>query len=389
MYFFHRIRKFLYYVVPALVFLSCGKENKIQLEELSQFSIDLPYRPLIYKSGIINCTPDSSLLYFYNPATYSRIDFFSAHQHLVKTVSLKKVKRKCLAINNIAVVSPDSIFILSDHTNQIFLIDGNGNVLNQRIFLDSSVAHFKLELTSSLLSGFLFNDDQLVFKCSYYPAERNNRFRNYYSYNRQSCYFASISIYDVFNPACKLKFHLKGFYNYFLANGDCNVEPPYYVFEKNNILMGSTYSDTVYILDRDFTLKHKIKLQSQYTPAIKCRPMRYNISGEDYLIGEDSLGLRQTMSAMISNITFDEFRKLYYFTIIHPVDPDFEEERKFIERRSSVLIYDTNFSFLQEVLIPKALTHEVFIRKDGLMWKLNDKDEIDHYKYALYNIKTK
>ena len=98
-------------------------------------------------------------LYFGDCTTAKKIRFFTFEGDTIKTISLKSVTNDGEEIDDISVISLDTILALTLYTNKIYCIDGKGHCI-KKIYIDSLLPKdsYKYEFHSSIYKDFYENE---------------------------------------------------------------------------------------------------------------------------------------------------------------------------------------------------------------------------------------
>jgi hypothetical protein len=370
--------KYSFIITLFVLFSGCFERgNTVYLDEGGEVSITLPYEPLAYNAGIIQINNDSSLLYFYNTATYKQVDIFSLKGEKLHTVPLINIKKEWKSeIEKLVLLSYDSILVLSKNT--IFLLNSSGQILDRSVLFDTLILHAGIEFSSSYFSSFLVNRNTLLFHCDYYNAEKKNYIESLYNTNKAQPYFAKVSIYPGAKPF--IKYGLAGFYNRFLKQNACNVELPGYTAVNNQVIVSSWYTDSIYVLDTLLKINKIICVHSKYT-SLKSPAQTYQS------ITQDSVNFYFKVSGLITGVFYEEAKKLYYIRVEHEMNHNAtREEMK--EKKTSLIVYNQSFELIGEILLDKTtLTGEIISTPCYLLIKQKNYKVGNTYKFKIMHVK--
>ena len=156
------IKLSLYILFIAVILLcSCAnndKKNDYKIQ-ITKRVYEMDFFPNHMYSGILfDRELNQELLYFGDLVTTKKIVFFDLEGTKIHTVHLKDaVKNSLYGINNISVVSMDTILLLENYTNTLVLVNSKGEELKK---IDLSLYHsdqYLVEFNSSIFGDFSYN----------------------------------------------------------------------------------------------------------------------------------------------------------------------------------------------------------------------------------------
>jgi hypothetical protein len=348
---------------------SCSNGHKIQFREANEIAFNLPYEPIIRNSGTID-----SLIYFFNTATYKTLDFFDLSGKNILSVPLSSLIKECHEINDIVVKNFDTVLALSQNSNLLYILNRKGLIIKRVILRNEKNDKYSIELSSSIFSNFSVNNS-LLLNCCYYLKEKGSLYEHY-QISRSKPYFAQINNYLSDTP--RVIYHLPHFYDRFLGDEDCNVEGAVYnIVNSGMILLGSWYSDTIYVLDKEMKIKKAVPIHSDYGRLI-VRPQRVKT------LNQDSLNFSLQTHGSIDRFFYDKEKGLYYVSAMHSVPYNSKKSAIATNRSWSILVYDDNWNFLVEEVMPPRLYSpgEMIVCKNGMLIKLKSHKN----KFKLFDV---
>ncbi len=310
------------------------------------------------------------------------ISFLSTTKKLIAVYDLDGIKKMDVSLqafynqdrhlNNYYVKSLDTIILLSTTTNNLHLMNSLGEIW-KTIKLDKLISNTTDEYTYALSRIFhqqqWSNDNYFLF--AYYTM---SNLQSPSSYADEYDWW--VDFYTTFNQSFQL-FRLG---DLFTENPTATFFAPFPKFKElqrtlsvsayayvNNLVILFTYdSNHVEVYDPS-TLEciHKFDLHSRYTElggkGLKIeRNMKMN--EQEYTNQELFYG------GHIRCFLFDEVNQLYCVFISHRQDGERYPERKFENAQHSLLLYDKNFKFLDEILLVGKYAYTgSFVTSKGMM----------------------
>lgn len=227
-------------------------------------------------------------IYFGEPTTKKLITVFDMFGKRKVIIPLDNVIKKINTIENIKIISWDTILIFGAHNNKIANIDSLGNI-RSIIMLDKRVKYGTGEILEHITSQYseFYSNGTLYFKNMFVSASKESevpQVNSYFGFALNIPYFLKvqnlISIDDI-----KYTFGLDSFYRRFMSDSIAMSEPAYFSLCNEKIVVFSIFTDTLYIVDTAFLkIMNKIKIVSSYSKLFS-KPFNVNkLSGyQEYL----------------------------------------------------------------------------------------------------------
>ena len=374
---------FLIFIITIFIFFSCAKSiQKVEFTVSDIIEINTPYITSVRNSGLIYITQDSSLLYFYNTKTFHQIDVFSQKGIFIKSISLKVLDNE--NINQVCFYNKDTILALTHNSNILYTLDSNGKLLSFKNLSNTPILNYHIELDPSIYNHtFILNTKSLIFHSTYYCDTNDtliDPIKQHYEVNKSQPYFCEIKNFQ--DISLQFIYHFPNFYSRFLNPKNCNVEGTHFTTTDTQILQCSSYTDSLYVLNKNtFALDTILKLKSSFTKiGMKAIDYDKNI--------QDSISIYFQTQGSICDMQFDTYNQLYYISLTHSILLNSTRKEKGINRNWSVLVFDTKFNFINEIKMPKGkyLPGSFICTKYGLLLALND---LKKSKYQMYHVKKK
>jgi len=361
------------FLVILITILSCNRANHTSLnfKKHELVSYNTGFTASGYHWGTIKVSKDT-LIYFADVLTKKKITLFSLTGKKIKTIPLDTVLKKYLKIDDICVKSLDSVIVLARYANQIYFINGTGNI-TKHIDLDPYlyINGYKFEVYSTVLpnSDFCLNND-FIFAMGLAKFSSEDTTRQKYLYD----FFKTKYHLNYFIKFSNLSdsIHTKTGFNQLYASFKPNkfiVEGSYFKFVNNRIFVLTGYKDTIYELDTNFNVLAKHKILSDYTDL----DLGKNIVDIQDIDNDPNYPniLAQTCGR-IDKFYYDAFRKRYYVTVSHKVNIKNKRKDRAENRPWSLLVYDNKFNKLGEFVFNGKEYYDSFIiLKNGIFIKIS------------------
>jgi len=384
------ISPFLFLVI-LITILSCTRTNhsSLNLEKHDIVSFNTGFTLWGIHWGTIKVSKDT-LIYFADVMTNKKIIFFSLTGEKIKTIPLDTILKKHIEIDDICVKSLDSVIVLARYANQIYFINGIGNItkhidLDPYLFINGY--EFEVYSTSFPNSDFCLNND-FLFGMGLAKFSDEGLTRQQYLYN----FFKTKYHLDYFIKFSNLSdsIYFKTGFNQLYASFKPNqfiVEGNYFRFVNNKIFVLTAYKDTVYELDTDFNILDRHKIVSDYTNLDLGRNI---VDIKDVDNDPDYTNVIAQTCGWLSVFYYDAFQKRYYVTVYHKVNVKNERKDRAENRPWSLLVYDNKFNKLGEfVFNGKEYNDDFIILKNGILIKISkynklyEKDKAQFMRFTI------
>jgi hypothetical protein len=380
-------------LVAIVIFNSfCQSNNigKISLTEIENIEFNLGYAPMSRYSGTVELH-GKEYLYFGDAMTNKCIDIVAYNTDTVCRIPLNEVIKK-EEIEDFYIRNLDSIFVLSQYSNHLYLIDNKGSILKTAYFTQYLKPHGSYDLRSSAYQDFYFNGSFL------FAGERHVEapFEDDVKSLRYICgkMYASPHFFkftNVFTDSAKLQTGLNGFYLKLVTSDSFLVESQFYyhIENKNRLFCFSAYSDKISEIDPDsLTIKRDITIKSKYT-KVGCSPVPIN---EETLKDNNLISNTLQTQGGIARLFFDKYRQLFYVIVMHSVDGNAPKNNRGPYRAWSLFVYDSTFTNFSEIKMPplKLDPFNIIVCKEGLListnFPMNKNYESNKAKFTLFKV---
>lgn len=338
------------------------------------------------------------LIYMYDHDAQKEIKFYTLNGSLVKSVPLRTAKKMADNIAGISVISIDTIIINSDYTNQILVINRNGEIWK------------KIDLTNNLIDK---KQNQYEFVSSLFPANQNGSsillnccwrsnlkdaaqelpprdnlaeltyfYKNYY----ESPFFITLS--NIFSDSPKIEYHAYGLCKKILNNIEILAEPPSFTCIDNNIFIYSMHSDKLSIINRsDFSFSKSIQIKSEFT-NIGVSTIKINAENMDKV--RDSTIYKIENAGRIIRVLYNVRKKEYYCFVKHEkTNKEINDKRNLF----SIIVYKPDFQKKKEYVLDNRLYdyNSSIVTGNGLMILKNDttknllKNDKNAYSFLVFD----
>ncbi len=321
---------------------------------------------------------DSDTYFYFSDATTKKAVVVFRGDSLISTTSLKAVLKYSDRLEGIIPLNLDSFLILSEYSNQLFLINKKGEIINKQSLNDVLKEDDKYELRSSsqglqIKNRTIYLGNSPKFDSGYVKGnvkalqEAHNKatFRPFLTKFRSI--FSITTDYQVENDGVLGRFAVK--------DAD-NFDFPNFSFFQDKILVKNIYSDKILLIDTA-----SLKLDKEYsikpkTVKINCQPLK--IEKFDPQGNQDRGNTNVQTCASIRELKWDSYRRLFYLSVIHSVPFDSPPEKKRDNRSWTFIVADENFNILSEkfMKVGEYNYSGFLVTKEGLMLKIHEKNTI-------------
>ncbi len=373
------MRKIVVFCLLTLALTSCNifKSNPARVELIEKEKIvipigeDIEYRTNYFK--LLTNEDNKELLYYLsNSKTITVFDL--QNKNIAFEIPLKQGN------DAIHIISKDSTLIIPFRTNNLLLIDSEGNTLQtwktNELFQDSIVfEHYNIKAytdNSNNLNIFLETNHSL-------------RLPEYYLYPK-IMYLKINKEGKVIDSKKFAKFPLSFYQKEYMAF-DC-------IFELNSegaLFVNYQKENCIYEYNKNVEYERTINFQSKY---IK--------DGFIYIKKVDSVGFDYNSIQQISHpffraLYYDKYRNLYYLSAIHAQNYKNEDGtlNDYWDRCWSIIVFNSNFEIIDEIYMePKKYRFsELAVSKDGLLIsnnvESNPEFNPDLLQLTLFEVKVK
>jgi len=394
------LKEILIIIFTILVFCGCQNKNERKIIKVKDIEFNIGFEADRIGNYFDENTK-TELLYFHDYHCRKKILFFDLNGNFIDSVPLIEARNYLKDINNLDIISMDTIVVNSKHLNKnkIVVIDRKGKIW-KTIDIDSIADKYngrKYRMHTSFYKNYINNKKDIFLTPTYYPEDdigiikSNEKFKkgafqyykDCYEISYESPYFLKIS--NFLSPKPKCEYGLKDFYKN-LSNKPINLnELSKFLFINNKLLVCSQFSDTIYNIDIDkMIINNKYPINSKYSKLFR-KPLP--MTEESYKnIWEKSL-LESQLSGSISNLLFNNKTNKYNVIVYHEINQQALDTLEFTERPFSILVYDTLFNKKEEFAFTDGLYWGgiSIMTSEGLMIKKNNKHE-KNYKKSVFTL---
>lgn len=356
-------------ILLILINASCKKEPNLETTEYT-FILDKNFKPNHMHSGIYYDKKTQEELFFLGELTSAKkMIFLNKKGETVHSISFRKFfsNTNC-SVNDVFVASLDSIYLLSNYTNELYLVNRNGELINHILLNETNKDLKKHELYSSIFSSFSAPDNpSFIFSCDpsidiqYSDGTRIKEMQGYYEAKRQGPLFVEFKNNMSDNP----KFHLKGKFKDFIPKNSFHFEFSFYSISAKHLIFSSWYSNKLFVYDyKNERMVKEIDVKSQHTD-IGARP--FQINKKNHNKHEQLLRKIGAFKGQIDRFYFDDTKELLYVIVFHE-QKDLNSEIMGAARPWSLIVYDKKFEKILEKKFnsKKYASGFTMLSKDGL-----------------------
>jgi len=316
---------------------SINSNHELTLNKSYIFDTGFRSPTIIKKTFLLD---NEEFVAFSNFETHKKIVLHSLDSKNTIHIPLDEIISKKEKIMSFDITSKDSIFIRTQYTNRIYLINGLGEILDE-IDCNNFLSQYEGGIFNFEFSGnsnpFMINDTTLI--CSLTPYLQDDEpfnFVNYYEKLHQLKIPYFVKIDNIFNEKSNVSFGLFNFYDNFSSKESFRLEIKKWNFIDSNIFVSSFYSDTIYVVSTN-TLNIKTKI------PIKSKLIEDAILTTEILLSdvENGLNYNEHINAsprFSSLVNYDKFKNQYWVGLKEPK-----------KHKNIILILDSNFNYSQEL----------------------------------------
>jgi hypothetical protein len=374
-----------------LILFSCRgyekKELKLRFQESILFQTEMPCREKF--SGTFPSKEHGQVFYFSNVTTEYSIKFYDIEGEFIKETKLDTIKRINQNIEDIDIISFDSIYIVSQYTNLLYLLGSNGEIKNTK-YLNSIDNRFKRTEFYGSTHGKLVNQNSIYLSIEWLADKKyakrpiDKKFFQHLTLNKfeKPTIFKFKIVEDKLNLSDSLSIYNKLFNDSLLFFGELSS----YTYLNNHLFYWSIYSDNILKVNpNNLSEFFKYKIASQYS-TLQMTPLKIteNFSQNSGTYINNSL----KSSGQISRLSFNKKTQHYYLIALTKISLEYYNEMQY--RPFVLLIYDTDFNKIGEKLFESNIYQTFLIPyKNGFLLNKTDNPEnynssamkFDYYEY--------
>lgn len=384
------MKSYIFYLLIffSLFFYNCKEKNESEPHLVYEgiYSIKLPNNTALASILKIMINKDKSTEYFsLFDGPYRTIYIYSfKNKNLIKTITIKDSIYDSYE-GSYYVHNLDSIFLLELFSNNIYLIDGNGNTikkipLRDKKFLESenknNNKYIPFACDASNSNGFFYYNGKV------YLSSTGNASVDF----SENC--RDIFEVDIKNNKSSLVFKkpelfYTGYWGYNLQHSLQLIFNPI-----NNMFIVS-YGADHFVYETNFeSINKKASVDSKYLKNIK----PFGLNQPSTYSKNTSIDNYDLTNGSYSRMYFDEKNKIYLRFVNIPLSKEkLEEGQKtgINNAQRSVIITDTKFNKITEFMLNDSLSIPVFIHDGKLFFNDNNmyRENSDSLYFKIYSIK--
>lgn len=371
----------VFIIISLFTISSCTKAQEKELQMKEELVFDVGYDVKPWFLGNFYDKDSNLFFYFSEPVSHKEIQIFNREQQLVKKISLKHIDY-IYAARSIQMTSMDSIIIsIGQPLQTIFVLDSNANIIYQRYFSfffveEGTKYAYEISTTPFQIykNGYMYiyqnttgrnvEDDGFVTDEGYIELLKHNyRRKHFVKFKLDTVVPEQIKFGNYYNQIYNYETSYKGF-------------APFYKVENNKLFHFCTYTNKVAITDCDNLDSVKIiTIKSKFTPiGLKERKITNAVDRDK--VPEQMRKDYNFVSGRISNVAWDNYRKVYYFFI----------RGKYKEKWVCdyiIQVFDKDFNFIKEIKLDDndyISNNGIVVVKEGIL--LNESKEENEKKVS-------
>ena len=228
------------------------------------------------------------------------------------------------------MISNDTIILLMDKTNIVYIIDKNGNIIGVKDY--SVLEPYGVELSPPIYINNNNFRTSIFYDEDFHEGYTKDMISSFRA--KEHCFYrlmVDTTFYGKESPLLQMD----STYNRFVANDGCIQEGNHILMMENQNILYSAYSDSLYIFSINGYLVQIKKIKSDYG-----RPM-FVPSTYNELRKDPAVSTRQFKNNVsICDLLWDKYRNIYYCFV-----------RRKMEKNSmpfSIIVLDCHFNRLNE-----------------------------------------
>jgi hypothetical protein len=369
-------------------FLSCKHTNNLEINKKGlRFDIGFESRSK-FEGTIYNKISQNTSFYFADPVTEKKVIFFDIDGRKTDSISLSKGLKIIQHIEDIVIISKDSVLLSNKYNGNIVLVDSQGEII-QNVFLDQYDQYGNYyEYNFSFIGNNSYQQKTMLMALSWYgnknELENNTpspleQAKNYYTRFAQAPYFMKVESLFCNKPP-KQTYYLSNFYNQFVDESSVMVEGKLYHVTDNKVFVFSSFSKDLYVYNWDnFSFIKKIQIIPNEESVAK-PPILDEHTISDI---QESLNKELQTKSIISNIGYMRNKEKYIVV-----------RRKYIFQSNintgpnlEILVFDKNLEGKETFSFEGNKYHWYgsFITEDGIML-LQNNEKNKQYGVKIYDL---
>lgn len=340
----------------------------------------------VLNGGLTFSNDTSEYLFFCNPSVGKSINIFSSNAQVEYIIPLNEIFQKGEEIRDIQILSFDTIFVVSQRTNNIYIINSLGQIwrtinLEHMLIYDN----IKYEVIPSFKHNFYYKGSLyfgLVIKD--YPrktySNKLEMLQSNLKLESKSPFICKIN--GIFNDSLSIEFGLFGFLsNFYDSSYYLNDFRVYYPIE-NKLILTSIYSDMVFVVNIfNLKLENQHKLSSNYS-KINIVPIKL----DQHINNPGNYNQALVQQGHIDVVHFCSEDKRFYIKVRHDRDSLMIINDKF---PFSIITLDKNFRtlFESQILDQNYVCNPVFISNKILIpdnSPIKNNYDRNRFKYSVF-----
>lgn len=375
-------------IIITVLIIRCDNTNDNKIEKIKDISFHV--NPDRYRiAGVIDEEGESKKkMYFGDIVTDKCIKFFDLHGNILDSISLQKALKKLGSIEYFTTLSKDSILVHSSYTNQIAIIDSDGNCwhhidLHNKLY-DDKGQYYEIH-RPKLCKGnktVFFNIDWRMEKSKNVKVPDNITELEYYYKKIYEDIPQFFKINNLFVDNFSMVFGGDEVFKKITDSFDSKFFGDYsfYNVVNGHLIKASLYSDKLFVMDTSsLTVNKTVKIESEYTRI-----------GADFIkIEEISKKFQQLTDkyGYIRKILYNEHVNKYVLVIRIENNSTPKNNMETEANPFSVMILDQDFNKLSEYLFDQYdyIAETTKLINEGLLIKQHNQNK-DETVYTLFDV---
>lgn len=384
------IKKFIVIFVGLLIF-SCAEDTELVPEQTLVFKRDVTFKSG-FKSGFLQKPVNIDGENYFCAQDYvtnKKIKLFSLTSDKIHEINFKPIIiNENQNVATVEIINLDTILVLTVYTNLIYMINSKGEIW-KKIDLNPYFKKFyspKYKFETKSYSEFLTDKGELIFRLTpYLQQEGAFDFEKHYLELNSDSLPLFFKVKDIFADSLNTRFGCYEFYKSFTKIDEFYGEFALYAFCNKKIIVGSNYSDSLYIVNTNtLEVEKKVQLTSKFTkigtkpPTLK--QMKASSATSHIKIQRDAARFR--------NIIYLDSLNLYFCSLVHQTTADTID---YDNKPSSILVLDSNFTIIDEIQLDKSkyLSYAAFNSGNDIYvinypQVKNDDDFFKKYSFSIF-----
>ncbi len=367
-----RIINYMFVVICTLfvILTGCKTTKKPPFEKKRSVSITLPYAP---ESRYLFAQNDTVYFCSYNYNTYKQVDIYDTfYGERINQISLNHLFLP-YGVSFIKVKNTDSILVLANDANILYLINKQGKIL-QKIDIDSLIKKhicftYPVRVWALSSDKILYKNDIILHVAKDKPIkESNSVYQSQVQHNQNHISLPGfVYISNFLNVSSSVVCDSLPVMSKYMKQNEYFPMIINYFMHRDTLYFYTGFHDKVVRYNaKSLEYIDELKIHSEYTR------LKYPVP----IITEESIHkVFQNTGHLISRLGFIVQigfypKKQHFYVYVSHSHREYQEQKEYTlpvnidERKSSIIVYDKNWKKISEYMLPDT-EKDVYFLEDG------------------------